>query len=298
MGVFQTGTLQLPNELAKEIIKKTSETSTVARLAPETAAQTLLNSQYTLVTTSPEAEIVGEGVAKTQGELATEPKITATHKAVVTLRFSDEVVKADNDTQIGLLREAGGLMSDALSRALDYTIYHGISPKGAQTISGVTPLVTVANQQTATASALADIDALPDLVIEAGYEFSGIALSTAYANALRKVRNADGVKMFPEIPLNVRDAGDLGGVKAAVSNTVNGSLITPATGISAIGGDFNLIKWGIVQEVPVKLIEFGDPDNTGRDLQGYNEVALRCELMFKYVVIDPKGFTVLKVAEG
>lgn len=297
MAVFQTGTLQLPNEIAGKVIAKVRETSTIAKLAPESAGTTLLNDQYELVTTDPEAEVIGEGVAKTQGSYATSPIISATHKAVVTLRFSREALYADEDAQLGLLDDAFQSMGAANSRALDYIVYHAVSPKGAAPISGATALSTAANQQTATADVVADIDALPDDIIENGYNVSGIALATTFANELRKARVGDDQrKAFPDIPLDVRQAGSLDGVNVAVSNTVNGQLITPATGIKAFAGDFSMLRWGIVRSIPTRLIEYGDPDNTGHDLQGYNEIALRAEVIFKTAVLDPKAFTVLKAS--
>ena len=188
-------------------------------------------------------------------------------------------------------------MAAAVSRALDYIVYHAVSPKGAAPIQGAVALSAAANQQAATSDPVADVDALPDAIIEAGYNVTGIALATKYANQLRKARiGSDERRAFPDIPLNVRDAGSLDGIAVAVSGTVNGDLITPATGIQAFAGDFAKLRWGIVRAIPTRLIEYGDPDNTGHDLQGYNEIALRHEVIFKTAVIDPLAFTVLKSA--
>ena len=78
--------------------------------------------------------------------------------------------------------------------------------------------------------------------------------------------------------------------------TVNGRLITPATGILAFLGDFRLIKWGMVRDIWSEIIEYGDPDNTGKDLKGVNQIAYRTEAMFSYAVIEPKAFAVLKTS--
>ena len=59
-------------------------------------------------------------------------------------------------------------------------------------------------------------------------------------------------------------------------------------------GDFNTIKWGMVRNMMSEIIEFGDPDNTGNDLKGYNQVAYRTEAVLAYAVLDPKAFSVLK----
>ena len=297
MAVIQTGNFTLPEEMAAGFISKVRDGSAIARLAPASASRTLLNERYNLVTTDPEMEWVGEGVAKTQGDRAFTSMVTGTYKFVGTLRFTDEVMWADEDTQMGLLDEGMTALAAAGSRALDYGIYHAVSPKGASAITGATALTTASEQETVGADLVATMDGLPDKVIANGYDFNGIALAPTFANDLRKERiGADQRRAFPEITLNPRQTSNVSGINAAVSSTVNGALITPATDIVAVGGDYNLIKWGLVREIPTRLIEYGDPDNTGRDLQGHNEVALRMELVYKWVVLDPKAFVTLKSA--
>ena len=43
-----------------------------------------------------------------------------------------------------------------------------------------------------------------------------------------------------------------------------------------------------------EIIEYGDPDNTGKDLKGVNQIAYRTEAMYSYAILDPKGIAVLK----
>lgn len=114
------------------------------------------------------------------------------------------------------------------------------------------------------------------------------------ANELRKIRvPSTGQRFYPEIPINLQ-VGNLDGIPAATSGTVNGRLITPATGILAFLGDFRLIKWGMVRDIWSEIIEYGDPDNTGKDLKGVNQIAYRTEAMYSYAILDPKGIAVLK----
>ena len=38
---------------------------------------------------------------------------------------------------------------------------------------------------------------------------------------------------------------------------------------------------------PFRMLEYGDPDNTGRDLAGHNEILFRAEVIFAwYVFVD------------
>ena len=131
-------------------------------------------------------------------------------------------------------------------------------------------------------------------VVSDEYDINGIALSKTMANELRKIRvPSTGQRFYPEIPINLQ-VGSLDGIPAATSGTVNGRLITPATGILAFLGDFRLIKWGMVRDIWSEIIEYGDPDNTGKDLKGVNQIAYRTEAMYSYAILDPKGIAVLK----
>ena len=61
-------------------------------------------------------------------------------------------------------------------------------------------------------------------------------------------------------------------------------------------GDFSLIKWGMVRDIWSESIEYGDPDGSGKDLKGYNQIAYRTEAIYSYAILDPKGIAVLKTA--
>ena len=37
-------------------------------------------------------------------------------------------------------------------------------------------------------------------------------------------------------------------------------------------------------------MEYGDPDNTGKDLKGYNQVYLRLEAYIGWGILDPDAF--------
>ena len=104
------------------------------------------------------------------------------------------------------------------------------------------------------------------------------------------------MRLYPEIPINLQ-VGNLDGIPAATSGTVNGRLVTPDTKVLAFLGDFSLIKWGMVRDITSEIIEYGDPDNTGKDLKGYNQIAYRTEAIYSYAILDPKGIAVLKVGE-
>lgn len=297
MATLTTGDLYLPVEYAGRIIAKAGDTSAIAKLSPS-QAQTFTTKEHIIFGADPEAEFVAEGAQKASQDITVSRVLSAIHKAQVSVRLTDEVLVADEDTRLGLLETVFDKMGEATGRALDYGIFHAVSPLDGTTVPGMTALTTTSNQQYATADPIADVDALPDLIIEAGYVPNGIAMATTYANELRKVRNQyTNVREFPEIALDPTRTGSLGGLSVAVSGTVQGRRVSDGgsgfgTDILAIAGDYSLIKWGIVRNMGVEVIRFGDPDGLG-DLRRTNEVLVRAELLYAWAVLDPLGFTTL-----
>ena len=100
----------------------------------------------------------------------------------------------------------------------------------------------------------------------------------------RVARAAGFVHMVPATLELVRTGGCKKGDVLAVAQ------------VAGIMGDFSTIKWGMVRDMTSEIIEYGDPDNTGQDLKGYNQVAYRTEAVLAYAVLDPKAFAILKTA--
>lgn len=285
------GKVKLPHSVVTEYVNKASDTSTIATLSPSTP-QSFSDVDHMIFVPSAEAEVVEEGAAKSSYEQDIEAVAAKRVKVVTNTRVSDELRWADEDNRLEILSHIVEDQSKAIGRALDYVIYHAINPRKGTALSGYDSLSAKAKQVTSTGSELDDIDALTDKLID--YAVNGIALGRPYAAALRKLRvPATGLRLFPEIPLSL-EVGSLDGIAAACSGTVNGRLATSPTNVEAIMGDFGLIKWGYVRDAFSEVIEYGDPDNTGVDLKGNNQVCYRTEAVFGYAVLDYDGFAVLK----
>lgn len=295
MPALTTANIKLPTEVAQEILRKAQDSSTIQVLSPSTPAL-FKNVENVIFTKEPEAEFVGEGASKSSMDPEFTPVKGEIHKAQVTVRMSDEVRWADEDSQLGIIDAITDASAKAVGRALDYGVYHGINPATGTSVEGMTALTAGANAVTATSDASADLDSLVEKVNES-YDVSGIALSKKWANQLRKIRvAATGQRLYPEIPINLQP-GSLDGIAAATSSTVNGSLAKAATNVLAILGEFDLIKWGIVRDLGLEIIETGDPDGLG-DLKRLNQIAYRTEIVYSWAVLDPKGFAVLKAVSA
>lgn len=288
-----TEKVTLPTDVVTTLINKVKDASTIAALSPS-EPQKFENKTYLVFNPTSEAEVVAEGAAKGSYDISTTPVVAKLSKVVTTTRVSDELRWADEDNQLEIIENILADQTAALARSLDYIVYHAINPKTGEVLPGYTALTAGAHAVTATDSLVDDIDSMADAIID--YDINGFAMSRTLASSLRKLRvPATGLRLYPEIPLSL-NAGNLDGIPAATSGTVNGRLAKTPTKVLGIMGDYSLIKWGMVREITAEIIEYGDPDNTGNDLKGHNQIAYRTEAVLAHAVLDANAFSVLKSA--
>lgn len=292
---LDTTKVLLPKEVATVITQTAKDTSTIAALSPS-EPQLFLDKDYMVFTGNSEAEVVAEGAQKSSYDESLTQVVGKRFKVVTTTRVTSELQWADEDSQLEIIDSIQRDQAQALGRVLDYVVYHAFDPKKKTKLDGFTALDDTAVAVTATNDRVADIDALAEAVNDR-YDINGLALSKTMANELRKIRvPSTGQRFYPEIPLNLQ-VGQLEGVPAATSGTVNGRLITDTpTNVLAFMGDFSLIRWGMVRDIYSEIIQYGDPDQTGADLKAHNQIAYRTEAMYSYAILDPKGIAVLKTA--
>lgn len=287
-----TKKITLPKDVAVGIVNKASDTSTVAALSPSTP-MLFRDQEYMVFNPTAEAEVVEEGAQKGAYEVSTTPVTAKRVKLQTTTRVTSELEWADEDNRTQIIESIVADQAAAFARALDYVLYHAINPKSGEALGdGYTALSGTATQVTSTGDAVEDIDAIVD-AIAATYDVNGIALSKTFAAQLRKVRvPSTGLRLYPEIPLNLQP-GTVEGIKAATSGTVSGALAKTATKVLAFAGDFSVIKWGLVRDMTSEVIPYGDPDGAG-DLQRSNQIAYRTEGVYGFAVLDAKAIACLK----
>lgn len=290
-----TKKIVLPKDVAVGIVNKASDTSTIAALSPSTP-MLFRDQEYMVFNPTAEAEVVEEGAQKGSYEVSTSPVTAKRVKLQTTTRVTSELEWADEDNRTQIIESIVADQAAAFARALDYVLYHAINPKSGEALGdGYAALSGTATQVTSTGDAVEDIDAIVD-AIAATYDVNGIALSKTFAASLRKVRvPSTGLRLYPEIPLNLKP-GTVEGIAAATSGTVSGALAKTATKVLAFAGDFSVIKWGLVRDMTAQIIPYGDPDGAG-DLQRTNQIAYRTEGVYGYAVLDPKAIACLKAAK-
>lgn len=292
----ETEILTMPTHVVDDITRKMQEKSVIMALTASTP-KLFQDEKHIIFTEEPEAEYVGEGEAKNSSTFKFEPVNAKPHKVQCTVRMTEEVQWADEDGQLKILDALTDSLSGAAGRALDYGMIHGISPLQRVVVDGLKSeaLALKANQVTSTGDYIADIDNIADAVLE-NYDVNGIALDRMFTNSLRKLRHeSTGLRVYPDLNLTL-DPGNLEGLKAVSSGAVSGKRLAQApTGVLAIVGNWDLIKWGMVRDFSVEVIRYGDPDGLG-DLRRFNQIAYRVESVFSWAVLDYSGFSVLKAA--
>lgn len=301
MAVIGTGNITLPKTIADDMFKKPQTGSAVVALSGA-EAQRFGEVTHMTLTGRPRAELVGEAAEKSSTTTTFGTKVVTPHKFQVTQRFNQEVKWADDDYQLGVLRTLAEEGGEALARALDLGVFHGINP-----LTGAAAASIVAGDRIGTTTNSVEIttatSTTPDLVIEQaaglviadGYIPNGIAFDPTYAWTTATSRYADGRKKFPELGFG-SSITSFEGMPAYSSSTVSGlPEIASNSNIKAIVGQWDLLRWGVQVAVPVELIEFGDPDGQG-DLKRQNQIALRLEVVYGWGVMDLDGFATVKDA--
>lgn len=252
----------------------------------------------------PRAKIVGESEAKPAAEL---PKITSWSaqpiKIVSQQRISDEFMWADTDYRLGVMSDLiAPALGASIGRAVDLIAFHGIDPAtGAPAVSIPNAIDKTTKVVNATTSPTDDLTKAVGALASTGVVVpNGLAINPALGYQLAtevwpKGTALAGQPIYPQ-------AGFAGmqnwrGLTVGQSSTVSGAPeMNPDSGIQAIIGDWSRVHWGFQRNFPMEIIEYGDPDNTGSDLKGHNEVLVRVEAVLYVVIEDVESFAVVKAA--
>lgn len=308
MVALASGTFSLPKHMVPGVWQKAQGQSVLARLSAADP-QEFGEQQYMTLTTPPRGQVVGEGVQKSESTATFAPVTAIPRKVQVTQRFNQEVKWADDSRQLGVLQTMADLSGIALGRALDLIGIHGINPlTGALLTGGAPKIVDTTNVVELTTATLLvpdqAIEAAVGLVLDDSISPNGIALDNGYAFSLATQRSPQGVKLYPELGFGAT-ATSFAGLTAAVSDTVRGGpeAVTPTTGayaatnpkVKAIAGDFSAFRWGVQVNVPLELIEYGNPDGLG-DLKGMNQIAIRSEVVYGIGIMSLDAFGLVRDA--
>lgn len=280
MAVLEKGT-KFPAVLTKELFSKVKGHSSLAKLSNSVPVAFNGTDIFTFGFDT-EVSIVGESEAKVHGGATAGPVNIRPIKIEYGVRVSDEFMYASEEAQIDILSAFADGFAKKVARGLDIMAFTKTNPKTGQTSALITNDFTGVVNSVSLGANPAD-EAIEDAVALLGdYDANGIALSKIMAGKLAKETTTDGAKMFPELAWGANPSS-VNGLNSDVNNTLGATL--------AIVGDFaNAFKWGYAKDIDIDVIEYGDPDNTGSDLKGHNQVYLRGEAYIGFAVLDPSAF--------
>lgn len=258
---------------------------------------------------TPRAQIVGEGGKKDgQEPFSLTPFSALPVKAQITVRVSDEFKWADEDYQLGILDDlVAPAIGAGMGRFVDLFTFHGINPLTGTVSAQATKYLSQATKVVEAAGApTSELNQAVGLVAASGTAMpDGIAFDAAYNYALATEVWPEGTALagqerYPSLGFGAVESWR--GLRGASSSTVSGRPEIADTKIRAIVGDYTQVKWGYQRNIPLEMIEYGNPDNifneddTPRDLKGYNEVALRSEVVIYVAIGDLNKFALVKDA--
>ena len=287
----KAGTLFNP-ELVTEIMTKVQGYSVLAKLSSQSAIPFNGTEQF-IFNLEGNAQIVGEGEQKKAGESNLTSKVIKPMKFIYQARITDEFKYASEEKKIKYLQAYADGFAKKIAVAFDIAAIHGLEPKSMTNASFrdtnsfdgvITDNVVVFNAGTIDEN----IDTAVQAIVAKGADVTGLALSPLAGQSLAKLK-VNGVVQYPEFRFG-QNPNSFYGMESDISKNL---VVTGGTAKAdhVLVGDFrNMFKWGYAENIPMEIIEFGDPDGAGRDLKAYNEICLRSEAFIGWGILDEDAF--------
>lgn len=283
-----------PADLVNQMFSKVTGHSSIAKLSAQKPLS-FAGNEVMVFSLDNEVSIVGEGAAKPAGDGTVSAVTIVPVKVVYQARVNDEFIYAADEKRVEYLEAFADGFSKKIARGLDIMAFHGINPASGATSS----LIGTNSFDTCTAvdsyvSTAAETDITAAIAGIDG-DVNGIALSKSFAVSLAATTLAGGQRPYEEFMWG-GNPGAIRGIACDVNDTVSVSAST-ATADCAIIGDFqNAFRWGFSKNVPLEVIEYGNPDGGTYDLKQANQVLLRAEAYVGWGILNPDAFARVKTA--
>lgn len=294
-NAMKTGTLFKP-EVVKELISKVQGKSVLAKLSAQTPIPFNGVEQF-IFNLEGNAQIVGEGEQKQAGKAKITSKVIKPLKFVYQARITDEFKNASEEKRMNFLSAYMDGFAKKIAEAFDLAALHGLEPKSmtdatfraTNSFDGVINGSIVTYDETKIDE---NLESAVQQVTARGCEVNGIALSPAAGQALAKVK-VNGVVQYPEFRFG-QNPDSFYGMKSDINKNLTVTGGTAETDHAIVGDFQNRFKWGYSENIPMEIIEYGDPDGAGRDLKAYNEICLRAEAFIGWGILDEDAFARVK----
>lgn len=286
-----------PAPLVSEMFSKVRGYSSLAKLSAQSPIPFNGLTEF-VFSMDGEAQIVGEGGEKKKNQAQVTPKVIRPIKFVYQHRVSDEFVRASDEARIGYLQAFADGFAKKIARGFDIAAFHGLDPytMAAASFQGTNSFdgLVIGNVITYEAATVDDnIDAGIAAVVADDGIVTGIAMSPTASAALGAIK-VNGVVQYPEYRFG-QNPDAFYGMGSDVNTTVSAAASGATHTDHVILGDFqNAFKWGYAANIPLEVIEYGDPDGQSRDLKRYNEVCLRAEAYIGWGILDADSFAIVQ----
>lgn len=294
MATLERGNF-FPPKLVEGLINQVKGASSLARLTQMRPIPFNGYKEFTFTMDS-EIDVVAESGKKSAGSISLGQRTIVPLKVEYGARVSDEFMYASEEEQIDILKAFNDGFSKKLAKGLDLMAFHGVNPRTGNA-SGVIGANNFKDQVTQT---VAYNEADPDASIQDATDVirvlegvtTGIAMAPKMATDLGKME-VNGVKLYPEFKWG-NSPDNLNGLMIEVNPNVNHGDSTTLALVGDFAGSF---RWGYAKNIPMEIIEFGDPDNSGMDLKGYNQIYIRCEAYLGWGILAPDNFVRIESSE-
>ena len=275
-----------PSELSREIFSKVRGKSSLAKLSAQEPVAFTGTDVFTF-DFDHKVSVVGENAPKVEGGASITPVQMKPVKVEYGARVSDEFMYASEERQLEILSAFVDGFAKKLAQGFDEMALHGVNPYTG-TASAIIGTNNLDSKATAVSGAT-DIESGMATAAQTitNYTINGVILSKAAGAELGALKE-NGVSVYPQLKWG-GEIDEINGLRADVNITADASAPVAYT------GDFDAFKWGFARDIFTKVIEYGDPDNTGVDLAGSNQVYLRCEAYIGWGIMDGAAFA--KVTE-
>lgn len=296
MGDILTRGTLLPPVVTNELFSKVKGKSSLARLS---GSEPIPFNGETVFTFSldKEVDLVGENGAKSNGGGTVAAIQMIPVKVEYGMRVSDEFRYGADEIRLQYLTAFADGFAKKVARGIDIMAFHGLNPR-----TGLTASVLVNKNFDDLVSNIVEFDSsTPDanvtdaiaLIEAAEHDVTGLAMAPAMKNALAQLKTGKdmNVPLFPELGWGAA-VGQINGLPVDSNSTVS---FASGADRGIVGNFADYFKWGFAKQLPIEVIEYGNPDNSELgDLKGRNQVYLRGEAYVGWGIIDPSAFAIIK----
>ena len=286
--IITRGTM-LPPQVVEQMFNAVRGKSALARLSSEKPMPFNGVEAFTF-TLDKEADLVDENGAKSNGGATVTSIKMRPLKFEYGVRVSDEFLYGSEEYRLNILQNFAEGAARKLARGLDIAAMHKVNPRTGQEATSID--ATNAFDTAVTTTTTFD-QAAPDTALEgataavqaAERDVTGMAMAPAMASALGALK-ANGVNQYPEFKFGGTPESFYGkGID--VNSTVS---FGDSEDVAIVGNFRDAFRWGYAKNIPLEVIQYGDPDNSGQDLKGHNQVYLRAEAYIGWGILDAASF--------